>query len=189
MEKLKNSSPREQGTFGQFALSKCAVVGYVPGMALARILVDGYSLLHAWPELAEGRPRHSAAARAALVAMLTQYQDAIGTPVTVVFDGSGAPPGTPRHHEPHAVEVLFSRNGRSADDLIERAAHRLLDYGEVLVVTNDHAVRDTVSGFGAMVSSCEVFIQQLADARDALQAEIQRHNRRQRARFVHRAAL
>ena len=54
-------------------------------MALVRILVDGFSLLHNWPELAEGAPRYSEAARDALVEMLTQYQDANGTPVTVFF--------------------------------------------------------------------------------------------------------
>lgn len=155
-------------------------------MALARILVDGYSLLHAWPELAEGRARHSGAAREALVTMLTQYQDASGTPVTVVFDGSGAPPGTPKHAERQPVEVLFSRDGRSADDLIERAAHRLLPYGEVLVVTNDYAERDTVIGFGGMAVSCELFIQQIADALDTLHADVNHHNRRERSRYVNR---
>jgi predicted RNA-binding protein with PIN domain len=54
-------------------------------MALIRILVDGYSLLHNWPELAEGAPRHSEAARDALVEMLQAYQDVGGTPVTVFF--------------------------------------------------------------------------------------------------------
>ena len=29
-------------------------------MAIVRILVDGYSLLHAWRDLAPGEPRHSA---------------------------------------------------------------------------------------------------------------------------------
>ena len=52
-------------------------------MALVRILVDGYSLLHNWPELAAGAPRHSEAARDALVEMLTQYQDSTGTPITI----------------------------------------------------------------------------------------------------------
>ena len=47
-------------------------------MALVRILVDGYSLLHNWPELANGWPRHSAAAREELVRRLTLYQDASG---------------------------------------------------------------------------------------------------------------
>ena len=44
------------------------------------------------------------------------------------------------------VEVLFSRAGQTADEMIERAAHRFQDYGEVLVVTDDHAERDTVIG-------------------------------------------
>jgi len=57
-------------------------------MALARILVDGYSLLHAWTELAPGKPRFSAAAREELIHVLTQYHDMTGTPLTVVFDGS-----------------------------------------------------------------------------------------------------
>ena len=35
-------------------------------MALVRILVDGFSLLHNWPELAPGKGRHSAAARGEL---------------------------------------------------------------------------------------------------------------------------
>ncbi len=71
---------------------------YLARMALVRILVDGYSLLHGWPELAEGSPRHSEAARDALVEMLTQYQDACGTPVTIFFDGRGARRTKPKKH-------------------------------------------------------------------------------------------
>jgi predicted RNA-binding protein with PIN domain len=62
-------------------------------MALVRILVDGYSLLHSWPELAPGEPRHSAAARDELVHHLQLYSDAIAMPLTVVFDGAGAKDG------------------------------------------------------------------------------------------------
>ena len=66
-------------------------------MVLARILVDGYSLLHNWPELAPGAARHSARAREELVHVLTRYHDATGEPVTIFFDGAGAPPGTPKN--------------------------------------------------------------------------------------------
>jgi predicted RNA-binding protein with PIN domain len=59
---------------------------------LVRILVDGYSLLHSWRELAPGKARHSAAAREELIHVLRQYGDAIGTPITVVFDGAGPTP-------------------------------------------------------------------------------------------------
>jgi len=83
-------------------------------MALVRILVDGYSLLHNWPELAPGAARHSEAARDALVEMLTQYQDSKGTPITVFFDGSGSRRGKPKNEAAGTVEVLFSRAGQTA---------------------------------------------------------------------------
>ena len=59
--------------------------GYDTRMALLRILVDGYSLLHNWPELAPGHPRHSERARKELVHILTRFHDATGTPITVFF--------------------------------------------------------------------------------------------------------
>jgi len=78
-------------------------------MALVRILVDGYSLLHNWPELARGEPRHSAAARDELIRRLTLYQDAIQTPITIFFDGGGAPSGTPApaRQSERDLEVLY----------------------------------------------------------------------------------
>ena len=152
-------------------------------MALVRILVDGYSLLHRWPELAEGAPRHSETARDALVEMLTQYQDACGTPVTVFFDGRGARRTKPKNAAGKSVEVLFSRAGQTADDLIERAALRFQDYGEVLVVTDDFAERDTVSGFGGSVASCGNFIAMIQNALASLAEKLNNHNRSERNRF------
>src|SRR5215813_11956308 len=128
-------------------------------MALVRILIDGYSLLHSWPELAPGRPRHSAAARDELIRQLTLYRDAVGTPITIFFDGSGAPSGTPPAHSSPELEVLYSQAGQTADQMIERAAHRFAQYGEVLAVTDDLAERETVSSLGGMSSSCWSFIQ------------------------------
>ena len=117
-------------------------------MALARILVDGYSLLHNWPELAAGQPRYSERARNELIHVLTCYHDATGEPVTVFFDGAGAPPDVPKAESSAAVEVLFSRAGQTADQMIERTAYRFHAHGEVLVVTDDNAERDTVTGMG-----------------------------------------
>ena len=154
-------------------------------MALVRILVDGYSLLHSWPELAAGVPRHSEKARDALVEMLQHYQDASGTPVTVFFDGSGAR-RRPKSESGLPVEVLFSSGGQTADDLIERAAHRFQPYGEVLVVTDDFAERDTVSAFGGSVASCGNFIRMIQGALADLQEDLERHNRAARNAFGRR---
>ena len=167
----------------EFPFSLCAIKGYDAPMALVRILVDGYSLLHNWPELAPGRPRHSARAREELIHVLTRYHDATGTPVTIFYDGSCAPAGTPPPESSPAVEVLFSCAGQTADDMIERAAHRFGDYGEVLAVTDDVAERDTVTGLGGLASSCANFIRTIENALAELQDELQNYNRTERNRF------
>jgi predicted RNA-binding protein with PIN domain len=152
-------------------------------MALARILVDGYSLLHTWSELAPGRARHSAAARDELVRVLTRYHDVIGTPITVFFDGSGAPPNVPKNESTAHVEVLFSKAGQTADQMIERAAHRFQPYGEVLAVTDDNAERDLVIGLGGMASSCLNFIADVESALADFADDLKHHNRTERNRF------
>ncbi|MEO6182767.1 MAG: NYN domain-containing protein [Verrucomicrobiota bacterium] len=152
-------------------------------MALVRILVDGYSLLHSWPELAPGKARHSAAAREELIHCLTLYRDAIGTPITIVFDGGGAPVGTPATHSTPELELLYSRAGQTADEIIERVTHRMSSFGEVLAVTDDHAERDTVISLGGMASSCLSFIQSVENTLKDQARDIKNYNRRERNQF------
>ncbi|MCX8089526.1 MAG: NYN domain-containing protein [Verrucomicrobiae bacterium] len=154
-------------------------------MALVRILVDGYSLLHAWPQLARGQPRHTAAAREELIRVLARYQDAAGTPVTVVFDGPRSARRLSMPEDVQPIEVLFSGAGRTADDLIERAVHRFQPFGEVLVVTDDIAERDLVIGMGGSAWPCATFIAEIENAFRQLDQTLQRHNRREQARFRH----
>lgn len=153
-------------------------------MPLVRILVDGFSLLHRWPELAPGKPRHSAAARQELTHWLRQYGDAIGTPITVVFDGAGpAPnvamdaPSTPE------MEIIYSMAGQTADEIIERVASRLVHYGEVLVVSDDFAEKDTVMAVGARTSSCRHFIADIQFALGEFEKQLERHNQTEARRY------
>jgi|DewCreStandDraft_1066081.scaffolds.fasta_scaffold01580_14 predicted RNA-binding protein with PIN domain len=161
-------------------------LGYGCRVALVRILIDGYSLLHQWPELAAGQPRHSVQAREALIQILTHYQDLTGVPVTVFFDaryrrGPAAPPETQS-----AIEVLYSRPGQTADALIERAAARFAAWGEVLVVTEDRAERETVQALGAWTWSCREFIQQVQSTLREQRSELDRRNRQDHLRFRNR---
>lgn len=152
-------------------------------MALVRILVDGYSLLHGWPELAPNQPRFSAAARDELVHLLSRYADASGTPVTVVFDGAGPRYSRLQAEEMRGVEILYSRSGQTADQVIERVTHRMKPYGEVLVVTDDHAERDTVISLGGLAASCTTFASMVESALGDLEADIRRYNSRENRRY------
>ena len=152
-------------------------------MPLVRILVDGYSLLHRWPELAPGRPRFSAAAREELVHRLTLYRDVTGTPITIVFDGANADRRLDAVESTPELEILYSRSGQTADDIIERAAHRLSAYGEVLAVTDDFKERDTVGAVGGMYASCLSFIQMVESALGEMEQDIKAYNRAERNKF------
>ena len=107
--------------------------------------------------------------------------------MTIFFDGAGARPGTPKNESSRAVEVLFSRAGQTADEMIERTAHLFQPHGEVLVVTDDRAERDTVNGFGGSVSGCANFIRMIESALTELQDELKNHNRKERNRFKRRS--
>jgi predicted RNA-binding protein with PIN domain len=170
-------------------------------MALVRILVDGYNLLghiqqqghfryyqgigllHAWPELAPGKARHTAAARDELIHHLTLYRDAVGTPITVVFDGINNDIRLSTVESTREVEILYTRAGQTADQVIERVTYRLSSYGEVLAVTDDNAERDTVINLGGMASSCMNFIQSMENTFANLKDEIKLHNRREKSNF------
>jgi len=103
---VKRGRPHFEGE-----LAKGGACPQPPLMPLVRVLVDGYSLLHNWPELAPGQTRHSAAAREALVERLTHYRDATGTPITIFFDGSLPRGAGPKTRSSPEVEAPFSAGG------------------------------------------------------------------------------
>jgi predicted RNA-binding protein with PIN domain len=81
------------------------------------------------------------------------------------------------------VEILFSSDGKTADDMIERATHRLKAYGDVLAVTDDRLERDTVTGLGGHVASCQNFIRMVENALAELKEDLKQYNRAERTRY------
>jgi predicted RNA-binding protein with PIN domain len=152
-------------------------------MALVRILVDGYSLLHSWPKLAPGEARHSARARDELLHVLRLYGDAVKVPITVVFDGGGHLGTRQETQSTQEVEILYSKAGQTADQIIERVTHRMQPYGEVLAVTDDNAERDTVIAMGGFASSCENFIHTMQSALNELERDVQHYNSAEKRRY------
>lgn len=155
-------------------------------MGWIRILIDGYSVLHRCPDIAPNRPRHSAAARDELIQRLNRYQDASQTPVTIVFDGSHTAGKIAGEPSSLGLEVLYSPQGKTADDLIERAIYSLLQYGKVLVVTDDCAEQNTVAALGGSVLNVQSFMLEVQAALDSFQDDLNRLNQRENRSFKRR---
>jgi predicted RNA-binding protein with PIN domain len=127
------------------------------------LLVDGHSVIFAWPELRELHQRRTSLAREALIRKLRDYQDWTGIHVVVVFDGKG--PTISESSQPGEVQTLYSRAGQTADSIIERLTSNYASRFRVTVATGDYLEQQTVSAFGAECISVEALRGLLAEAR------------------------
>lgn len=139
------------------------------------LLVDGHSVIFAWPELRKLHSRRNSLARESLVQRLTEYQDTTGTRVVVVFDGQGAKPS--QEAATGGIQVFFSASGQTADTIIERLVAKYGEEHEMTVITSDSLERQTVISFGATTYPSEALPSLLQDARSTFDRTLRKHRR------------
>lgn len=145
-------------------------------MASRYLIVDGHSVIFAWPELRKLHGRRTALARDELVKALTEYQDASGVRVVAVFDGKGV--SANEQSAPGGIQVFYSADGQTADAIIERLAAKYAKEHEITVATSDLLEQQTVAAFGAVPISTELLREFLDDARTDLKRRLKQHRRR-----------
>jgi uncharacterized protein len=139
------------------------------------LIVDGHSVIFAWPELRKLHARRTALAREELVKVLTQYQDASGVHVVLVFDGKGAK--LSEETLPGGIQIFYSGSTKTADDIVERLVARYAAEREITVATSDRLEQQTVVSFGATFVSAEGLRDVIGDAAADLVRQIQSHRR------------
>jgi len=117
------------------------------------LIVDGHSIIFAWPKLRRLHARRPSLGRDALVKELRHYQDWTGVNVAVVFDGRGE--RVSAEADPHDVQIFYARSGQSADAIIERLASKYASRFEITVATSDSLEMETVNACGALCISPE----------------------------------
>ena len=103
------------------------------------MIVDGHSVIFAWPELRKLHARRSSLARDALAKKLRDYQDWTETRVAVVFDGKG--PSVSVSSDPGEIQVFYSRAGQTADSIIGRLASKYGGRFKLLVATSSESTK------------------------------------------------
>jgi predicted RNA-binding protein with PIN domain len=140
------------------------------------LIVDGHSIIFAWPELLELHQRNTGAARDSLVRIMTAYQDVSGTHVVVVFDGRGAM--VSKIEEPGGIQIFYSNAGRTADEIVERLVAKYAKTFSITVATADLLEQQTVTSFGANPIGSEGLRRMIQDAQVEFAAELKRLRRR-----------
>ena len=125
-------------------------------------IVDGHSIIFAWPELRSLHQKRTSLAREALAKQLRDYQDWTGVRVVLVFDGRGS--DVTSSADPHEIQIFYSRKGQTADAIVERLASRYAADFELMVATSDSLERQTVSSFGAAPISPETLREIIEEA-------------------------
>lgn len=122
------------------------------------LVLDGYNIIHAIPELVRRLDQSLEEARRALIERCRAYQSRSRTVAHtyVVFDGHEAAGGSRRQHEP-GVTIVFTSQEDEADEEILRLLRRPRGTQRFTIVSNDTYVFNNARAHGARVMPAAEF--------------------------------
>ena len=143
-----------------------------------RLIVDGYNVIHAWPELKKLLGVSLEAARGRLLEKMSVYGNISETDVTVIFDAHQTAAHNNSEETVDGVRVIFTRKGHKADHAIERMAYEARTAGDsIIVATSDRFQADLVRGMGGAVISATELERRVRGADDELERRVKRYAR------------
>ncbi len=125
------------------------------------LIVDGYNIIGAWPELRTLKEKDKLAeARDALIHWLDEYQAYSGREVILVFDAHQVP-GMGKKYSNNRITIYYTKENETADELIERLVKELyIRRRQIYVATSDYTEQRVIFGQGALrISARELAIE------------------------------
>ncbi|MCM3710492.1 NYN domain-containing protein [Sporosarcina luteola] len=117
------------------------------------LLVDGYNIIGAWPELRKLKLVSLAEARDRLIERMAEYKAHTGWRVIILFDAH-LMRGTEKKNWKHNVEVVFTRENETADERIEKLVSELSGRRvQIHVATSDLTEQWVIFAQGALRKS------------------------------------
>ncbi|WP_018663979.1 NYN domain-containing protein [Heyndrickxia acidiproducens] len=114
------------------------------------LLVDGYNIIGAWPELRELKQKDLGAARDRLVEIMAEYQGYTDDRVIVIFDAYDVK-SLEKKYRHYKVEVIYTKENETADQCIEKMAIKLNNLKtQIYVATSDFTEQWQIFGQGAL---------------------------------------
>ena len=151
------------------------------------LIVDGYNMIFSWTDLAALAREDIDAARRKLCDELSSYAGFTKCRLLVVFDGylqKGSPGEKSRFHN---IQVVYTREGETADAYIEKTTYELRKEERVRVVTSDNAEQLIILGHGALRVSAGAFHQEVESAEGQIADILRRNNQSPKPRTLQAA--
>jgi hypothetical protein len=123
------------------------------------LLIDGYNLLHIIGSLISPNSVQLQWERDRLINQLSAYQKVKPCKITVVFDGWQAGWSTEKKESRKGIELIFSKLGEKADEVIKRLVKE--KGSGAIVVTSDRDIARYAERMAVSVISSEQFRKKL----------------------------
>ena len=121
------------------------------------LLVDGYNIVFAWPELAGMAQENMDGARMKLLDQLCNYQAIRKCRIIAVFDAYRVKEHREEFIAYHNIHLVYTREAQTADHYIEKFAHDNNRKYRITVATSDGLQQMIVRGAGcALLSAREL---------------------------------
>lgn len=137
------------------------------------VIVDGYNVIFAWDTLRELSEHNIDSARGKLMDILSNYQGYMNCHLIVVFDGYKVKDNKGERFPYDDIEVVYTKEGETADAHIEKLTHEIARKHKVTVVTSDGLEQIVTMGQGAIRMSSRDF-----------KAEVERVNEHLRENYL-----
>lgn len=141
-------------------------------------LIDGYNIIHSWPELKELAADNLDAARSRLMQLMGDFQGYKQCLLILVFDAYKVSEGVGQMFKDHSIFVVYTDQAQTADMYIERATHKLSSDYRVVVATSDAMEQLIVSGQGAHRMSSRELLLEVEGLRKRRQQEFEESQRK-----------
>ncbi|UUX33039.1 NYN domain-containing protein [Fundicoccus culcitae] len=140
------------------------------------LIVDGYNMIGSWPELVALKNKDEIQeARDLLLFELSNYRKYRQIDVIVVFDAQFVP-GVTSTFEEFEIQVVFTKEGETADSYIEREVSKYINpITRVIVATSDMAEQWLVFQRGALRQSANELKLEIDYAKKQIKQEVQSH--------------
>lgn len=117
------------------------------------LLVDGYNIIHAWPELEEISQESMEGARLRLIDILSNYQPIRKCKIMLVFDAYRVQGRKESVEDRNNIQVVYTGEAQTADHFIEKFAHANKKDYRITVATSDGLQQIIIRGAGANLLS------------------------------------
>ena len=142
------------------------------------LLVDGYNVIHALPELKELADENMESARTKLLDILSNYQGIRKCRLMVVFDAYRVQRHAEEIFDYHNIRVVYTKEAQTADHFIEKFAHDNHEKYDITVATSDALQQIIIRGAGCSLLSARELKAEIEQAYLALKQEYENMQRK-----------